>query len=341
VHILLVEDNPGDVRLMRGHLEELGPERFDVTHVDRLDAGCACLIDGRFDVVLLDLSLPDCQGIDTLVRMHAAAKGVPVVVLTSIEDERLGVQLIQSGAQDYLVKGHVSSLLLQRALRYAIERKQTEQMLRRSEQELRYAFEERERLSQDLHDNLIQSLYAVGLGVEAAKPFVTTHPDAALVQLTQTVHQLNGAIREVREFITHLEHRSSTVLDLQWALNALIRSLSSARPDFLEVDIDQDIVGLVRNDHVAHFVNVAREALSNSLRHAHASRGALRFHRQEDSIRLEVSDNGVGFDAATLTHRGMGLGNMASRARKMGGELCIDSEPGRGTRVVLVLPTSA
>ncbi|HEX2054918.1 MAG TPA: PAS domain S-box protein, partial [Nitrospiraceae bacterium] len=121
-HILLVEDNKGDARLLKLLLEEADPTRFKLTHVDRLADGISCLQKGGIDVVLLDLSLPDSYGFETLNRMHAEAAGIPIVVLTGIEDEALGLQLIQHGAQDYLVKGQVTAPLLQRSLRYAVER---------------------------------------------------------------------------------------------------------------------------------------------------------------------------------------------------------------------------
>ena len=134
MRILLVEDNPGDVRLLQHHLADAGAVQFQVAHTDRLSAGLERLTEAGFDAVLLDLSLPDSQGLNTLVRMHAAANGVPIVVLTSIEDEALGVQLVKAGAQDYLVKGQVTSPLLTRSLRYAVERRRTEEALKLSEQ---------------------------------------------------------------------------------------------------------------------------------------------------------------------------------------------------------------
>ena len=129
-HILLVEDNAGDARLLRELLAEVGAGRFVLTHVDRLDAGIRCLNRAAFDIILLDLSLPDSQGAETLVRMHAAAQGIPIVLMTGLEDEELGLQLIQAGAQDYLVKGQVTAALLSRALKYAVERKRLEEKFR-------------------------------------------------------------------------------------------------------------------------------------------------------------------------------------------------------------------
>ena len=135
MRILMVEDNPGDVRLLREHLagDRRVAELFQVVHVDRLALALESLESSSFEVVLLDLSLPDSQGIETLRRMHVARPGMPIVVLTSIDDEVLGLQLLQCGAQDYLVKGEVTSSLLRRSVRYAVERKRAEVELRRSE----------------------------------------------------------------------------------------------------------------------------------------------------------------------------------------------------------------
>ena len=135
MRILIVEDNPGDVRLLREHLVggRSVAEVFQLVHVDRLALALQSLDEGAFEVVLLDLSLPDSQGIGTLAKMHAVRPGMPIVVLTSLDDEVLGLQLLQRGAQDYLVKGEVTGSLLRRSLRYAVERKRAEVELRRSE----------------------------------------------------------------------------------------------------------------------------------------------------------------------------------------------------------------
>ncbi len=137
MRILLIEDNPGDVRLLREHLAEGGTGRFELTHADRLSAGLKRLVETSFDVVLLDLSLPDSQGSDTVFRIRAKSNRMPIVVLTGVEDEALGLQLIQLGAQDYLVKGQVTGPLLTRSLRYAVERVRMEEILRESETRFR------------------------------------------------------------------------------------------------------------------------------------------------------------------------------------------------------------
>jgi PAS domain S-box-containing protein len=134
--VLLVEDNPGDARLIQESLCEASGAVFEVRHADRLDSALETLAAGDTDVVLLDLSLPDANGLDTLVRAHDAAPGVPIVVLTGLDDEELAMRAVQEGAQDYLIKG-VESAPLARAIRYAIDRKQIEGELRQSQDRLK------------------------------------------------------------------------------------------------------------------------------------------------------------------------------------------------------------
>ncbi|MGA9348778.1 MAG: response regulator [Anaerolineae bacterium] len=120
--VLLIEDNPGDARLIREILAEERGASFDVEGADRLSTGLEYLAGGDIDVVLLDLSLPDSRGLDTFARVHAQAPEVPIILLTGLDDEELAVKAVREGAQDYLVKGQVDSSLLVRSMRYAIER---------------------------------------------------------------------------------------------------------------------------------------------------------------------------------------------------------------------------
>ncbi len=103
MEILLVEDNPGDVRLVGELLTEAGAEEFDLTHVERLGEAVQRLREDHFDVVLLDLSLPDSNGLDTVVRLQAAAPHVPIVVLTGLDDDLVGLQAVRGGVEDFLI----------------------------------------------------------------------------------------------------------------------------------------------------------------------------------------------------------------------------------------------
>lgn len=127
IRVLLVEDNPGDARLIR---EALSEANFDLTWVDSLAKALECLAGNETDAILLDLSLPDSAGLETVSKVLASAPETPIVVLTGYNDESLAVAAVHAGAQDYLVKGEVESNLLARSLRYAIERQHLALMLR-------------------------------------------------------------------------------------------------------------------------------------------------------------------------------------------------------------------
>jgi PAS domain S-box-containing protein len=127
--VLLIEDSPGDARLMREFLTDSEGEMFDLGHVDNLTEGLQCLEQGNIGLVLLDLSLPDCHGLATFTKTKACAPDVPIIVLSGRDDEALAMRTVHEGAQDYLVKGQVDSRLLVRSMRYAIERKRAEEAL--------------------------------------------------------------------------------------------------------------------------------------------------------------------------------------------------------------------
>ena len=128
--VLLVEDNPGHALLLREMLGRTAPAQFAVTHVARLDEALERLGEGPFDLVLLDLSLPDSMGFETFAQAHARMPESPIIVLSGLEDEELALRAVREGAQDYLVKGQVDGNLLARAIRYAIERKRVEALVR-------------------------------------------------------------------------------------------------------------------------------------------------------------------------------------------------------------------
>jgi len=125
IEVLLVEDNPGDARLVQESLADAGPKRFHLTHVERLEDAVRRLERGSYDVVLLDLLLQDSQRLGTLMEIHDQAPRIPIVVFTGLEDEVVGLWALSEGAEDYVIKGKVSGEKLAWTLCEAIERHQT------------------------------------------------------------------------------------------------------------------------------------------------------------------------------------------------------------------------
>lgn len=137
IAVLLIEDNPGDARLIREQLREATEDTFDLSLANNLQDGLTALQTNNFSMILLDLSLPDSFGLDTLQKVRSVIQDVPIVVLTGFDDQTLGIQAVQMGAQDYLLKNDSHPKLLSRTIRYAIERHRIETQLRQSQEEYR------------------------------------------------------------------------------------------------------------------------------------------------------------------------------------------------------------
>jgi DNA-binding response OmpR family regulator len=135
---LLIEDNPDDAMLIQRYLTGSPMVTYSLTHVGRLADGLKILKSIRFDVILLDLGLPDAPaGIKTFEKAYAQASQIPIIVLTGYDDDTIAVESVQKGAQDYIVKGQVTGTMLGRAIRYAIERRKLLVQLERSASEIK------------------------------------------------------------------------------------------------------------------------------------------------------------------------------------------------------------
>ncbi|HRI82385.1 MAG TPA: sensor histidine kinase [Opitutaceae bacterium] len=216
-------------------------------------------------------------------------------------------------------------------------RQRTEQNLALNQRLLNQALEEKIHFGRDLHDGLIQSLYAVGLTLESAKPLLQTNPGEAEQRLEQCLAGLNGAIRGVREYIAGLAPDQLRRANFTRAVELIFEELRGARPVALTPTIDEDATGALTPAQTTELLQIVREAISNSLRHGEATELTVRLHRNDREIGLLVQDNGAGFTPAT-NGGGFGLGNMQARAEQLRATLRIDSQPNTGTRVIVTLP---
>jgi PAS domain S-box-containing protein len=204
--------------------------------------------------------------------------------------------------------------------------------------EQKLAMEERERLCQDLHDNILQSLYAVGMQLEAGKLVLGRSPRQAKAHMTHAIDQLNHLVRDVRQFITLLTQRTSAKLDFGQSLRQLVASFSPLGRVAVDLEIKDPVVSLISPRQAEQLLNIARESLSNSMRHAQATHRSVRLSRKGKRIRLVICDDGIGFPARQRCHRGLGLANMATRADQMRARLTIKSAPGKGTCITVEVP---
>ena len=133
IEILLFEDNPGDAYLVGEMLEEFSDFPYELKNVGTLSEGLSLLKERPFNIILSDLRLPDRDGIDTFIDIHARNPRIPIIILTEISDEKIGIDAVKKGAQDYLVKGQVDGRLLKRSIQYSIERKKAEEFMTKIE----------------------------------------------------------------------------------------------------------------------------------------------------------------------------------------------------------------
>jgi two-component system, NarL family, sensor histidine kinase DevS len=199
--------------------------------------------------------------------------------------------------------------------------------------------EERERIGRDLHDGIIQRMYGVALGLDDVAELASRDPGAAGERVERAIDALHQAIAEIRNFIYGLRPGLDDEGSLRSALAALAeeaRLNSSVQIDVVAPRAD-GLSPMVRGE----LLSIAREALSNVIRHAGATRATIKVAAVDGELRLEVVDDGSGFEAATPGREGHhGLVNMRRRAEALGGRLQVSSAPHTGTRIIVALPLS-
>lgn len=217
-------------------------------------------------------------------------------------------------------------------------RRRAEEDAQLRQQLLDQSFEEKIRLGRNLHDGIIQSLYALGLTVESVRAILRSDPAEADRRLEQTRANLNNTIRDVRAYITGLTPTNLRRASFGHAVTAQLAELTAGQPAEFDVKIDDDAAALLTPEQSLEALQIAREAVSNALRHGRASRITVRMHQSDREICLLVQDNGAGFDAASRREGGHGLANMHARANRLGASLRVTSQPGQGSRVIATLP---
>lgn len=228
-----------------------------------------------------------------------------------------------------------SSFEQRQALQREIEeRRRIEEALRQSQEDLRSAAELKSRLARDLHDGVIQSIYAAGLGMEGIRALLRQDPDGADRRLVAAQTSLNQTIREVRSFIHGLEPEETDRPSFPQALRSLVATLQTLHAAELRLHIDTAPTLSAREE--VHSLQIVRECVSNALRHGGARRVEIRFCTDAGGALLEIRDDGRGFDPAHARDSGgSGLANLASRAAEIGARLEIHSSPGKGTGISL------
>ena len=222
------------------------------------------------------------------------------------------------------------------------DRKRAEEVLHQRERDLRTAIEERERISQDLHDGILQSLFVVGLGLEASKSVMSPKSrKTAGPILDQAIDQLNRVMHEIRNFIAGLGSDLLQGKDLPTALQHMLESLTQNHATRVRLAVEDRAAQAVLAEQVLHLLYVIQEAVSNCIRHGRAQEATVSLKMLKHGVRLSIRDNGRGFNPEAAKGTGRGLSNMAARAWQIGGRFTVLSKVNEGTRIVFDLPKEA
>ncbi|BAZ33266.1 response regulator receiver sensor signal transduction histidine kinase [Cylindrospermum sp. NIES-4074] len=377
VQILLIEDNLAEARLLQEFLKQAKSKEFSLVHVQRLREAFNELSQHTYDVILLDLTLPDSEGLSSIPLLISQAPSTPVVVLTNTNDEELAIEAVRQGAQDYLVKRQVNPDVLVRSLRYAIERKQVLESLRTVNKTLENRVEERTaELVKANEINQFKSEFVSMLSHDIRNPLNTILLAAGLLQ--------NNDERLTKEKkLTHLQMIRSAIKNMAQLLDEVSfigkADTGKLRCELVSMDLEAFCRQLVEEaqltaavkhitlifasfGEVGEFLgdeSLLRHILGNLLNNAikySLPGGTVRFELigQDDTVIFRFQDWGIGIakkDQKRLFqpfHRGENVGSTPGTglglaiAKKCveahGGEIVVNSQVGVGTTFTVTLP---
>jgi phosphoserine phosphatase RsbU/P len=370
VRILLVEDNPGDARLIREQLREAESFALEIVACGRLSEAREHLASGSFDLILLDLSLPDAHGIDTVRKTLATAPEIPIVVMTGLDDERVAIQAMQAGAQDYLVKGRTEAALLLRAVRYAMERKRLDRerlALLRREQEARATAEAavrgRDQVLRIVSHDLGNSLSAVSIHAKLLQRFRQADaPAEEVLKRAEAIRQLVQQMQRLRQDLLDAASIEAGQLSMQLEPQSVPEMLAEAVESVYELceekalsvtaDLEEGVPSVCADRH--RLLQALSNLLGNAVKFTPTGGAVTLAARTADgAVRFEVRDTGPGIGADKLPHvfeqfwrdsqedrggAGLGLAITKGIVEAHGGRMEVESRVGEGSTFSFTIP---
>lgn len=377
VTILLIEDNIAEARLLQEYLQQAESKQFSLVHVKRLGDALNALRHKNYDVILLDLTLPDSQGLSSLSLLIEQSPSIPIVVLTNTNDEDLAIEAVRQGAQDYLVKRQVNVHVLVRALCYAIERKQTLESLRILNKSLENRVEESTaELVKAQEINQFKSEFVSMFSHDIRNPLNTILLAAGLLQdneekLSQEkkhshFQMIRSAIKNMAQLLDEVSFIGKAdagklrcdliAVDLEAFCRQLVEEFQLAIKDKqikVIFNCPQPLEPILLDESL--FRHILGNLLGNAIKYSNPEgQVKLELLNQEKTITLRIQDSGIGIsieDQKQLFqpfHRGDNVGGISGTGLGLAivkkcvdaheGEIFVDSEVGVGTTVTVIFP---
>jgi signal transduction histidine kinase len=348
LRVLLVEDNPGDARLVEHHVREGSvfdvADAVAVTHVETLDAASEAFEDDEYDILLLDLGLPESTGLDTLERVEPDELEVPIVVLTGLDDHATAIEAIQQGAQDYLPKDELDTDRLMRSLRYAVERKKQQLELKRRTNQLEF------------FNSVLRHDVQNGMDVVRQNAAILTdrlegdeHDRATTIQnWSEDMIDLTQKVRGMLDSLTDGE-RDRTPMDVVEVLEGEIETVAGMEGVTVEADLP-DRAAVMADEMLSA---VLGNVLTNAVEHNDREEATVEVTVTEEAgtVHVRVADDGPGIPAelkeavfgkgvqASDGGGGFGLYFVATMVDGYGGSVTVGDNDPRGTVFDIALPT--
>lgn len=352
VKVLLIEDDEDDYLIVRDLFREVSPSRFRLDWVSDYHAAREQICRGEHDICLLDYRLGAHTGLELLRELGDSVHKVPIIFLTGHGDYEVDLDAMRSGAADYLVKGHIDGPLLERSIRYAIERKRSELSLRESQKQLKLLSsrlltaqeEERKKISLEIHDSIGSSLTAIKFSLERALSQLeegALTAESIKVPISITQH----AMDEARRMMTDLRPSILDDLGIVSTIGWFCRQFQSIHASIaIEKRIEVEETDVPESLKIVIF-RVMQEAMNNTAKYSEAKRVGITLTKAKEAIELAIEDNGIGFDPNGLAQSrdrkgGLGLAGMRERTELSGGSFCVRSLKGEGVLIRASWPVS-
>jgi signal transduction histidine kinase len=346
IQVLLIEDNRGFAYFVRDLLMRKHCGQFTLEETSTLAGGLDHLRRRPFDVVLLDLGLPDSVRIETFARLNAQSPDTPIVILTVLDDDEVAREAVGAGAQDYLIKDQVDDNLLLRSIRYAIERgRGRKALLDLSARILQLQDEERRRIARELHDTTAQDLAALAMNLALLQEQHAALTPRAQAALKDSLICADRCVRGLRTMSYLLHPPLLDEVGLAGAVREYADSFAERSGIRVDLELSRDFGRFAKPTETALF-RVMQECLTNILRHSGSATASIRLEQGKSEILMEIRDSGRGISPERLTEvrgdaagLGVGIRGMFERIQQLRGVMEILAET-TGTTVRVTLPAT-
>ncbi len=378
ITVLLIEDNLAEARLLHEVLKGATRQEFKLVHTKRLKDALNELETQTFNIILLDLTLPDSQGLDSLAPIIDQNSHIPIVVLTNMNDEELAIEAVRKGAQDYLVKRHITLDILVRSICYAIERKQMEEKLREANQILEKRVEERTvQLLKAQELNQLKSEFVSMLSHDFRNPLNTILLSAGLLedsyeQLTQEqrvcyFQMIRHAVQDMNQLLSEVLllgkadsgklKTNFNELDLKYFCQQIINSLhlSFEEKNQILLNFEGDFKNELELWDEKLLWHILHNLLSNALKYSpEGGKIFVDIIAEKRSVIFRIQDQGIGISQESQKHlfepfyradnvdnisgTGLGLSIVHKCVEAYEGTIRVESELNRGTTFTVILP---